>query len=234
MCKLSRKHNWLSGSPLCMACLILFTFDVSADTLQLSIPLSVSNNLPQLTQRIIHTLHSTGYKIEIQNIPNKRSFNLLNQGKIAIEILRNPKVAEEFPDLIVINPPVLHLDFLMVTSAKTPEYCSVSEDEYSNMSVAGVLGIGIHKHHYYPKFGSSTELSDTSSTLKFVSLQRANVTFLPSPSIALLPEDIKSALHICQTHKSSFKFNTHIHKKYKWAKDKIEAAYRKEFGVNQE
>ncbi len=122
----------------------------------------------------------------------------------------------------------------MVTSAKTPEYCSLPEDKYNTMSVAGVLGVGIHKYHYYPKFGYSTELSDTLRALKFVSLQRANVTFLPSQSIALLPEDVKSALHICQSHKTTFGFNTHIHKKYEWAKNKIEAAYRKEFGLNQE
>ena len=234
MCKLSRIYDWLGKALFFTICLNLPSFNVSADTLQLFIPSSVSNNLPQITQRIIRTLRSTDYDIETLIIPNKRSLSMLSQGKVGIEALRNSKVAEEFPDLIAVKPPVMHLEFLMITSAKTPEYCSVSEDEFAAMSVAGVLGIRTHKVIYYPKFGHSTDLPNTLAALKFVSVQRANVTFLPSQSIALLPEDVKSTIHVCQSHKTTFEFNTHIHKKYKWAINKIEAAYRKEFGINQE
>ena len=234
MCKISRIHDWPGKALLFTLCLNLPSFNVSAETLQLSISDAVSNNFIQLTQRIVQTLRSTGYDIEIQIVPNKRSFSLLKQGKVAIEVLRNPIIAEEFPDLIVVKPAVLHLEFLMVTSAKTPEYCSVSEDEFDTMSVAGVQGIGIYKFIYYPKFGHSTDLLDVPTASKFVSLQRANVTFFPIQFIKLLPEDVMSTLHVCQSHKTTFGFNTHIHKKYKWALNKIEAAYRKEFGINQE
>ena len=234
MCKISRIHDWPGKALLFTLCLNLPSFNVSAETLQLSISDAVSNNFIQLTQRIVQTLRSTGYDIEIQIVPNKRSFSLLKQGKVAIEVLRNPIIAEEFPDLIVVKPAVLHLEFLMVTSAKTPEYCSVSEDEFDTMSVAGVQGIGIHKFIYYPKFGHSTDLLDVPTASKFVSLQRANVTFLPSQVFTLLPEDVMSTLLVCQSHKTTFGFNTLIHKNYKWALNKIEAAYRKEFGINQE
>jgi len=159
---------------------------------------------------------------------------MLTQGKVAIEILREPEIAEGFPDLIIIQPPVLSAVFQMITSVKTPEYCDVSEDVFNTMSVAGVLGVGIHTKFYYPKFNHSTELTDTSSALKFVALQRANVTFLPNLTLSSQPEDLKGKLLVCPSHQTKFKFNTHNHKDFLWAKNKIEAAYREEFGVNHE
>jgi hypothetical protein len=205
-----------------------------AETLQLSVPDSVSNNLPGLVERILRTLRSTGYHIEVMNIPNKRSIDMLIRGKVAIEILRNPEVAGKFPNLAVIQPPVLSLSFGMVTSGKTPQYCDVSEKDFERMSVAGVLGMNIHADYYYPKFSHSTELSDVSSALEFVALRRANVIFLPDFVLKRLPQELRASLLVCPSHRTTFRFNTHIHRDYLWAKEKIEAAYRKEFGTDGE
>lgn len=228
-----RMSNWISKSLLFAFLLSAISLPVSAETLQLSMPATVSKNLPRIAERIIRALQGTGYNIEIVNIPNQRSLMLLTQGKVAIESLRASMVAENFPDLVAIHPPVMSLVFKMVTSAKTPKICEVSEGEFDNLSVAGVLGVGLHKFHYFPKFGHATELSDTPSVLKFVALQRADVTFLPDQSFSLLPAEIMDSLYVCSSHQTKFNFHTHIHQDYLWAKEKIEAAYREEFGTDQ-
>lgn len=212
--------------------MIVLTFNASAETLKLAIPDIVSENLPELTQRIIQTLQSTGYTIEAQHFPNKRAFIMLTQGKVAIQIIRHVDTEKSFPNLIVINPPVLRIDFLMVTSSKIPEYCNATESDFKTMSVAGVIG-GVQKKLSPSKFKKYIELKGILDTLKFVAAQRADITFFPHTSLATLPADLKSTIIICQTNTTTLAMHSLIHKKYKWAVEKIEEAYRKEFSNNQ-
>jgi hypothetical protein len=132
-------------------------------------------------------------------------------------------------DLIKLQPPIQSLKFKMITSIKTPEYCLVSESDYSNMSVAGVLGVRLHPVHFYPKFKSQTTVGDVLATSRFVALQRADVSFIPSEALASVSKEIMDDLIVCDNHFKTFDFHAYLHKDFFWAKEKLEEALFAEF-----
>jgi hypothetical protein len=202
----------------------------AADTLQVSIMTSVSENLPDVTERIVRALSKTDLDINIDYLPNKRSLSLLNQGKIALEFFRTPSVMFQNHDLIKLQPPIQSLKFKMVTSIKNPENCMASESDYSNMSVAGVLGVRLHQVHFYPKFESQTTVGDVRATAQFVALQRADVSFIPEEALATVSEEIMAGLVVCDNHFKTFDFHAHLHKDFFWTKEKLGEALFAEFG----
>jgi hypothetical protein len=202
----------------------------ASDLLQVSIPTTVSDNLPQITDRIIRALSTTDLEIEFKYLPNKRSLLLLNEGKIALEFFRAPIVGSQYPDLIRLEPPMRSLQFKMITSNRTPEFCKISESDYRNMSIGGVRGWGLNQVFFYPKFKTHTIVGDLPSTARFVALQRADVSFFPAEMLDTVPNAIMVDLVVCDTHFKVFNFHPHLHKDFSWAKEKLEKALKSEFG----
>jgi len=229
---LKQKVNAKFGVTGCLIFLLISSFPLQAETLHVSIAASVSRALPEATQRIVRALNTTGYDIELVVLPNKRSVTMLRRGKIALEFFRSPSVTSEYHQIVKLQPRLQSLNFNMVTSVRTPNHCLVSEENYENLSIVGVLGIGLHRVEYYPKFGNATSVSDVQTALKFVSLQRADVTFLPNVILNLFPRDVMRDLITCPANYKTFDFFAHLHKDYIWAKEEIESALLAEFGID--
>lgn len=223
-------RSQITKTLLCLSALLIAPTTLAADSLQVSIMTSVSENLPQVTERIVRTLSKTDIDININFLPNKRSLTLLKKGKIALDFFRTPSVMSPDHDLIKLQPPIQSLKFKMITSIKTPEYCMVSESDYSNMSVAGILGVRLHPVHFYPKFKSQTTVGDVLATSRFVALQRADVSFIPSEALASVSKEIMADLIVCDNHFKTFDFHAYLHKDFFWAKEKLEEALYAEFG----
>ena len=200
----------------------------------MSVPSLITTNFPQEAERVKKALATTGYSIEFVDLPGRRSIIMLSQGKIALEIFRNTHAVEQFPNIIAIEPPIKSMLVNMITGAKTPEFCNKTENDFKEMSVAGMLGVELHATFYAPMFKqATTDLSSIEDVVEFVLLQRADVSFLPDEMISKLPRELRDQLKVCETHTTRFHFNTLIHRDYLWAKDKIEAAYREEFSNDQ-
>lgn len=202
----------------------------ASDTLIVSIPTTVSDNLPNITERIIQSLSNTDLEIDINHLPNKRSLLLLRQGKVALEFFRTPSVMSQYKNLIKLDPPIQSLKFKMVTSANSPELCKKNEAEYHDLSMAGVLGIDIHNTHFFPKFKQHATIGNVISTVKFIAMQRADVSFLPDQMLVTVPENITDKLVVCDQNFKDFPFHGHLHKDFLFAKEQLEAAIHSEFG----
>lgn len=214
---------------LLLTLLLVASLPLKAETLEVSISASVFKALPQTTQRIIRALDKTGYEVNLTVLPNKRSLEMLRRGEIALEFFRTPSVTTNFPELIMLKPLLRSINFNMVTSIRTPNNCLVTEKEYQKLSIAGVLGIGLHQIDFYPKFKDSTSVADVPTALKFVALQRADVTFLPNEVVGLFPPEVTRNLIVCPANYKSFPFFAHLNKDFIWAKEKIETALHAEF-----
>lgn len=216
--------------------LLLFAFflPLEAETLEVVVIESVYRALPQTTQRIEGALDNSGIRFNLTVLPNKRSFEMLRRGTIGLEFFRTPVVTGEVEALVRLEPRLALINFNMVTSIKTPGHCQVSEEEYREMTIAGVLGIGVHQLVFYPKFRDATSVNDVATALKFVALQRADVTFLPNEIMGLYPVETLRNLIVCPGNYTAFPFYAHLHKDYLWARVKIEKALQTEFVAKNE
>lgn len=225
--KLSTDFHIVRGFILIF--LLIASPSLKAEILEVSISASVFKALPQTTQRIIRALDKTGYEVNLTVLPNKRSLAMLRRGEVALEFFRTPSVTRNFPELILLKPLLRSINFNMVTSIRTPNHCLLMEEGYQELSIAGVLGIGLHQIDFYPKFRHSTSVVDVPTALKFVALQRADVTFLPNEVVGLFPPELTRDLIVCPANYKSFPFFAHLHKDFAWAKEKIESALHAEF-----
>lgn len=202
---------------------------LKAETIKVSIAASVAQSLPQATQRIMRAMDNTGYEVILTVLPNKRSLSTLRAGENALEFFRTPSVTVNFPELIRLEPVLQTLNFNMITSIQTPENCQATEAEYGKLSIAGVLGIGLHQIDLYPKFKNATSVNDVPTALRFVALRRADVTFFPNAILGLFPPEVLRELIVCPANFQPFSFYAHLHQDFAWAREKIEAALAAEF-----
>lgn len=214
--------------------LIALFLPLEAETLEVAVVASVHQALPQTTQRIIRALDNSGVQFNLTVLPNKRSFEMLRRGNIGLEFFRTTVVTDEVEELVKLEPRLALINFNMVTSIETPGHCRAGEDEYRKMTVAGVLGIGLHQLVFFPKFRDATAVNDIATALKFVALQRADVTFMPNEIMGLFPAETLRNLIVCPGNYTAFPFFAHLHEDYLWARDKIEKALQAEFVTKNE
>ena len=214
--------------------ILALVFPLRAETLEVAIAASVYQALPETTQRIVRALDNSGVQVNLTVLPNKRSLEMLRQGRVGLEFFRTPVVTGEMEQLIKLEPQLRSINFNMVTSINTPGHCQASEDDYRELTIAGVLGLGLHQVFFYPKFRDATSVNDVPTALKFVALQRADVTFLPNEILGLFPAEMLQNLVVCPANYQPFPFFAHLHEDYIWAREKIEMALQAEFAVNTE
>ena len=203
-----------------------------ADALSVNIAKDLAANFSSLSQRLVNTLTEAGFEVNLRTFPNKRSFQMLAQGDVALELIRAPVLAETYPEIVVIEPALARASFQMVTSSTTPEFCDAGDPQFKSMSAAGVIGVDAHAHYYLPRFRETTQLVNFNTALRFVSIGRADVMFLPVAIVESLPVDVKETLTICESKIDEFSLHSILHKDYLWARERIEAAYRAEFSKN--
>lgn len=210
---------------------LIFNF-AQAETrlLSVSIPSAVASTLPNFSQRIEQALSRTDLRFEVNTFPTVRSLELLKQGRVALEFFRVPFAMEGIPNIERLEPAVNSLTFTMVTSNQTPEFCEADESKYASMTMAGLRGVRLHELYFYPKFANRQTLNDARSLFKFVSLKRANVSFLPKSIFESASEESREGLMICEQKTKTFLFYGHIHKDFLWAKESVEKALQIEFG----
>lgn len=207
----------------------LFVAHANAENLIVAVSPENKEFFPETVERVIRALNSTGYDIQLVELPRKRSLLMLEKGEIAMELGMSPSVAPESLDLIQIKPAIVDINLTMVTSHATPEFCDVPEEKFAEMTFANVLGVRFFDTFYVPKFAKSFNLRTYKDMYEMVALGRADVTFMALGTAHLIPEEIRGRLFICGTYLNKLTAFSYIHKNYGWAKDKIEAAYETEF-----
>ena len=110
--------------------LLALIFPLRAETLKITIGASVYRALPQTAQRILRALDNSGIPYNVTVLPNKRSVEMLRQGKIGLEFFRTPVVTDEMEEVVKLEPRLALINFNMVTSVETPAHCRAGEDEY--------------------------------------------------------------------------------------------------------
>lgn len=212
------------------AYIFLLSSAAQAESLKVTVAQSVATDLPDATARIIRALKSTGYEIELLVLPGNRALLQASSGEVAIDIYRQAAAIAHVPNLVVLEPPVDEVAFGMIVSKHKPELCNVKQAQFSEMSVAGRLGIKLYEDYYYPLFAKAITLADFQQVFKVVAKQRVDVSFLTEDVYRNAPQEIQDEVIFCKAHRKTFSINSFIHEDYLWARDKIEAAYRKEFG----
>lgn len=209
----------------------LLSSSAFAESLKVAVSSSASKYLPDTVARIVRALNTTGYDIEVSVLPDKRALLWASEGKMAMELYRTPAGIGDIPSLSPIQPPVQSLTFGMITSSKTPEFCTFSKEDLKKLSIVGLLGVEFYDLYFYPQFRTSTTVTDIMIALRLVSMQRADVSFFPQERLSIIPDDLSDQIIVCESNFETFHFHSFIHKNFLWAKDKIEAAYETEFSV---
>lgn len=179
---------------------------------------------PALSEKVTAALEGSGYPLRVVEVPGDRSLHIINEGKAALEMIRSRAVAADYANLIPLQPPVFSVEFTMVTSARTPEFCQQPQEAFAQMSVIGAQGMLLYEEVYFPHFGEVYKAPGTIAVARAVASQRADVTFMPVGQSSQLPTALGEALHFCGTHRTRFNFHVHLHKDYAWAKDRLEEA----------
>lgn len=213
---------------------VIFVGHANANAKVLQVAVSPENRkfFPEVFERVVRALKSTGYDVDLVELPRKRSLHMVMKGEIALELGMTRGLIPQDSGLVQINPPILDITLTMATSSQTPDLCRVSKDNFSGMSIAGVLGSKTFELYYAPKFAESFSVKNYVDMLQMVILQRADVTFVALGTTHLIPDEIKTQLTICGTHLKNIVAHSYLHKNFLWAKEKIEAAYKIEFGQN--
>ena len=118
----------------------------------------------------------------------------------------------------------------MIVSRDRPELCQASREQFDRMSVVGRLGIRLYEDHYYPMFAESTTVDNFEQMFKVVAARRADASFLTESAFRNLDSATRNQLIFCEQHHETFPIHRFIHTDYLWARERIEAAYRREFG----
>ncbi len=210
--------------------LLLLSSVAHAETLRVVVAQSVDTNFPEIRARIVRALSSTGYEIELLVLPGNRALLMASRGEVAIDIYRQPSAIASVPNLIALEPQVDEISFGMIVSKLDPDKCHVDREQFGEMTVVGRLGIMLYEDFYYPMFASSVTVNDFPQLLKVVAKQRVDVSFLTRQALDRAPPEIRDQLILCNTHMKKFPIKSFIHKDYLWAREKIEDAYRSEFG----
>lgn len=209
---------------------MLLSSVVHAESLRVVVAQSVDTNLPEIRERIVRALSSTGYEIELLVLPGNRALLMASRGEVAIDIYRQPSAIASVPNLIALEPQVDEIMFAMIVSKLDPDKCHVDSEQFGEMTVVGRLGIKLYEDYYYPMFASSVTVDNFIQALKVVAKQRVDVSFVTREAFDRAPRELRDELIVCDTHMKKFPIKSFIHKDYLWAKEKVEAAYRKEFG----
>ena len=205
---------------------------VTAEVLRVAVAPETHRYFPNTMTRVYKALRSTGYTIEVMELPRKRSLAMLMQGDLSLELGITPSAIPADSGLIRIDPPIINLNFKLTTSKKTPEICNLDKEGLKALSFAASLGAPVYEN-FFPQFFSSTELvRGYTRMFQMVALQRAQVTYMALEGATEIPQEIKSQLLVCESHPISLTAHSYLHEDFLWAKDKIEAAYRREFGEN--
>ena len=186
---------------------------------------------PAIYQKIIRALNSTGINYSVIELPRKRSFRQLVSGEISMEMGIAEATLTEKHDLIKLQPPVVDLELALVTSINRPELCQLTPEQFKNYDIAIARGSHLLETIYSPMFNQTLAVDNYDTLARMIIAERADVTFIDRLSSDRLPKDLFEQVIFCETHNRSFRVNSYINKNYLWAKDKIEAAYRKEFAV---
>lgn len=215
----------------CCLCLLLMLPGIArAEVLKVTMSQAVANYQDRTVQRILRALDNSGFEIEVQVLPGNRALSMAASGEFAMDIYRQPQAIAHFPDLIALEPRVDAVTFGMITSKQAPEKCDSDEAQFGKMSVVGRLGIKLYEDYYYPMFAETVTLDNFDQAFRVLAAQRVDVGFLTRDAFDRIEAPLREQLLFCDTHEKNFPIHSYIHRNYLWAKDRIEAAYRKEFG----
>ncbi|KZZ61727.1 hypothetical protein A3762_02325 [Oleiphilus sp. HI0125] len=199
------------------------------EVIKVNILPTIEQNLPVTSFRLRRALTRTELAFELQNLPNRRSFQELLSSSIGLELVRTPSAIKYTHDIIKLEPPISTLEFTVFTTNKRHQLCEVSENKLKEKTAAGIHGVKLYKTYFEPLFASINLVPNTEAVVKFVKLGRSDFGILPTPTLNSLKASQRESLFLCNQFVAEFRFHAHLHTKYKWAQKPIENLLRREF-----
>ncbi|MGH1370815.1 MAG: hypothetical protein ACRBBW_02185 [Cellvibrionaceae bacterium] len=195
---------------------------VHASEFPVAIGNTAYNNMPGLAERIVSALQDQGLDAELQVMPGNRALNLLQQGGVALDIIRHSDVVKHHAQLRQIKPAVIHLNWSRITSSAAQENCTKAGEQ---LAVIGIKGIPAFEGVIIPKFKSIVWAPSEESALRMTSAQRKDVTYWMKSRLDLVHTNYADTLTICSENEISIPLHSYLNDEFEWALPKVEAAY---------
>ncbi len=157
----------------------MLSVNLMAEPLVVGISSTTANGIPEKVAAIKSALISTGLELDMRVLPGERSFILLTQGAIALDIYRQPASLIIYKDLIRLNPAVGKLGFWLVTHTSNAHLCDLNMNEYTQYTVVGVRGARYFSNFIYDKFFDHEEVNNFSQALRMVGDKRVDFSVWP-------------------------------------------------------
>lgn len=204
----------------------IFIAQLHANEFPVAIGSTAYNNMPGLAERVVHGLQEQGLDARLHVVPGNRALYLLQQGGVAIDIIRHEKVVEHYSQLRQINPPVINLHWSRITSSAAKENCTKPGKD---LTVVGVKGIPAFEGVIVPQFRTITWAPTESNALRMISARRSDITYWIKNRLDSVYSDYKETLAVCVENEINIPLHSYLHNRYQWALPKVEAAYKNLF-----
>jgi len=205
----------------------LFIAQLHAAEFPVTIGNTAYNNMPGLAERVVKALQEQGLDAKLKVMPGNRALKLLQQGRFALDIIRHAEVVENYSQLRKISPQVINLQWSRITSSAEKENCTLPGKD---LTIIGVEGIPAFEGVIVPEFMSITWAPTEDSAFRMISAQRSKVTYWMKNRLDSVREDYASTLTVCAENEINIPLHSYLHKRYEWARPKVEAAYESLFG----
>ena len=204
-----------------------FITQLHASEFPVAIGNTAYNNMPGLAERIVKALKEQGLEARLQVVPGNRALHLLQQGGVALDIIRHTKIVEHYSQLRQITPPVINLQWSRITSSAVKENCTKPGKD---LTVIGLKGIPAFEGIIVPTFKSIAWAPTESSALRMVAAGRRDVTYWMKNRLDSVHEYYEETLIVCVENEINIPLHSYLHNHYEWALPKVEAAYASLFG----
>jgi len=180
------------------------------------------NNMPGLAERIISALKEQGLDATLNVIPGERALNLLQHGRVALDIIRHAEIVKHYPQLRQITPSVMNLHWSRIVSSSAKENCAKPGKD---LSVIGIKGIRAFEGIIAPKFIRITWAPTKDSAFRMVSARRSDATFWMKNRLDNFYNHYGKTLAVCTENEVNLSLHSYLHNSYEWALPKVDTAY---------